>query len=140
MTTHLPAVPITDPASGGKPMPMSTDHQETWLLALKEIAAASRDEILLEDGWDAFATWLRVNPSRIPIDILIPDWDTLTESQRVVIYELYRITDYRTTALWETEAFRKAFELMIGRILMRVSAMADEVKEEGESNDNNGND
>ncbi len=91
---------------------------EEWRLILGEVLrAVDADPALLEMGWSTYEALTATDPNHIPIDRIIPDWDALTQAQQDAIVSLCRLPQWSELSFSQSEAFRRAFERMVNRVV-----------------------
>lgn len=97
-----------------------TREQIALYALMEEINIALQDDSLLASGWEAFRLWSSMDPTKRPLDRAIPAWDNLSDEQRLAVQGAVQRVSWGDLSHWESEAFRKAFDLMIGRVLART--------------------
>jgi hypothetical protein len=92
---------------------------EDWRLVLGEVLrAVDTDPGLLESGWSTYEAVTATDPNHIPIDRAIPDWDSLSPAQQGAILALCRLPQWSELSFTQSEAFRRAFERMLNRVVL----------------------
>ncbi len=101
---------------------------EEWRLVLGEVLrAVDADPALLEMGWSTYEALTATDPNHVPIDKTVPAWDDLTQAQQDAIVSLCRLPQWSELPFAQSEAYRRAFERMLSRVVhdagMRLASL-----------------